>query len=411
MAQSTESMQPCSAEHWSAPRLLEQREEDAFEVTNAALASNSRGDIFIAGRGPVQFGEALGTVAFPFAAYKISAQGEITRLPTPVHKGVFGMPRMAIVDDTVHLFWGELERTPELQDRTSYPNVSTTSTAKAIWTASYTDAGWSEPRFLSSFIDVNFEYLRYSIRGGNSSTLQVPVVGIPARGYGFRWVGMDGSAAIPDHVAPEGSNFFYPWIVYPGPEEIVVGYIAPDNGYSVAVVRTSDNGQTWSEPVYIAHENSRDVVLAQTPDKRLHAIWSVTRPDNLFAGRRLGYAVSSDGGRSWSEPAYPVETDQMIEQPRLVADRYNNLHLIYLSYPERFSGGHIYYTTRSADTAWKAPVKPFGEIRSDYNIGLITTNDGELVFHFGQYLGIRGEYPWAASSISRLRPGKDCAAD
>lgn len=151
------------------------------------------------------------------------------------------------------------------------------------------------------------------------------------------------------------------------------------------------------------------MTVTQTSDKLLHIVWAETGERIGFAGKRIGYATSSDTGKSWSAPRY-LDPKQLIRHPRVVADRDNNLHLVFQgSQPNGSFWPALYHTVRPAGGDWSEPAILFGDTTSARHPELTITKAGELVLLFSQYLGMRGEHPWFASAISRLRPGRDCA--
>lgn len=73
-------------------------------------------------------------------------------------------------------------------------------------------------------------------------------------------------------------------------------------------IRSSDNGQTWSDPVFIGEVSAESKVQARqqiaAADGRVFAIWQ--REPIIFGGTlpqdRLGYNRSDDGGLTWTGP-------------------------------------------------------------------------------------------------------------
>ncbi len=73
-------------------------------------------------------------------------------------------------------------------------------------------------------------------------------------------------------------------------------------------LRSADNGQTWSAPVFIGEANAESNVQARqqiaAADGRVFAIWQ--RESQVFGGPlpadRLGYNRSDDGGLTWTGP-------------------------------------------------------------------------------------------------------------
>lgn len=157
-------------------------------------------------------------------------------------------------------------------------------------------------------------------------------------------------------------------------------------------------------------------MLVVTRNGLLHAIWTDnSRGPKSFVGERIGHAVPSDTGTSRTAPTYVVAKEAILRF-RAVADRKDNLHLVYQDIRQDSLPGWgfqalpvLYYTTYSADGDWSEPTVLFGDTVTAREPELTVTSTGEVAMLFGQYLGgMRGELPWFASAVSFLRPGKDC---
>jgi Neuraminidase (sialidase) len=91
------------------------------------------------------------------------------------------------------------------------------------------------------------------------------------------------------------------------------------NPFTIAVIRSTDHGDTWSDPITIAHDGSIDVrdpdtnaqvrageglpdIAVDPTSGKLYAVWS----DGRFSGgadSAVALSTSTDGGLTWSEPA------------------------------------------------------------------------------------------------------------
>lgn len=113
----------------------------------------------------------------------------------------------------------------------------------------------------------------------------------------------------------------------------------------VNFIRSSDGGQTWSEPVRInndpANRNAYQWFAMQgvAPNSRIDAVWYDTRDSLSPATSRLYYAYSWDGGVSWSENrpvttefnshiGYPLGAQKLGDYSHLVSDN-NGAHVAY----------------------------------------------------------------------------------
>jgi len=100
-------------------------------------------------------------------------------------------------------------------------------------------------------------------------------------------------------------------------------------------VRTStDGGRSWSEAVTVAGGNdalpARGPALAVGPNGKLHLAWSVGEA----ADADIHYAVSDDGGRSWSTTRHPEATSGHADAPKLAVAEDGSVHAVWMESPE-----------------------------------------------------------------------------
>jgi len=142
----------------------------------------------------------------------------------------------------------------------------------------------------------------------------------------------------------------------------IVSSVDPDGSdpMDVHFVRSTDGGETWSEPVRI-HSDDRDAwqwfgTMSVGPSGRIDVVW-VESIDNLNANMgELYYASSRDGGYGWTEPvAVTPVFDSWIGWPQ--QDKIGDyFHMVSdavgadLIYAATFNGEEDVYHLRIGDT-------------------------------------------------------------
>lgn len=115
--------------------------------------------------------------------------------------------------------------------------------------------------------------------------------------------------------------------------------------------RSNDRGESFSTPVRIAGGGrtapARAPALAAGPDSSVYLAWTVGE----VSGADVRVARSSDGGRTFGEPAVVAMTEGYSDAPKLAVDRKGTVHVVH----GESSGGpfglyHVRYT-RSHDGA------------------------------------------------------------
>jgi hypothetical protein len=107
-------------------------------------------------------------------------------------------------------------------------------------------------------------------------------------------------------VAPQGIGFDKNWVACDnGPQSpfrgrCYIAYTDPIRDDRLAVVSSSDGGLTWTAPVGVPVSPAVGAFPVVKPDGTLVIVY-------LWAGRRLGSSVSSDGGATFGPPATIAE--------------------------------------------------------------------------------------------------------
>jgi hypothetical protein len=135
-------------------------------------------------------------------------------------------------------------------------------------------------------------------------------------------------------------------------------------------------GQTWSEPV-IVYNSGYNGNPDFTVDKKgtLHCVWSHRITDEY---RKIYYSKSIDQGNTWTIPAdISKNTDKWLDQPHIVADTNNHLHVVYDYDLMNLSQTRICYVTLE-HTSWSQPVFLADDLPgSSYN-RLVVDNQNKL---------------------------------
>ena len=104
-------------------------------------------------------------------------------------------------------------------------------------------------------------------------------------------------------------------------------------------ITTTTNAQNWTEPVQISALQGINHYPDFCIDKNgtIHCVWSYKVESNYW---HIYYSKSTDDGLTWSIPENVSQNTSMwMEEPHIVADSENNLHLTY-----DFNTGDYYHT-------------------------------------------------------------------
>jgi len=215
-----------------------------------------------------------------------------------------------------------------------------------------------------------FDVIDVDLEGAQRVGGEFPISPNPAGLLGQLWIASDHSEG------PNQGNLY------------IVSSVDPESPdpMDVHFVRSTDGGDTWSDPVRI-HSDDRDAwqwfgTMSVAPNGRIDVVW-VESVDNLYANMgELTYTFSRDGGYTWSQPvAVSPVFDSWIGWPQQnkLGDYYHMVsdlvgaHLIYAA---TFNGEQDVYYLRMGDTDCNS--NGAGDL-ADLRAGLADCNDNGLL--------------------------------
>ena len=155
-----------------------------------------------------------------------------------------------------------------------------------------------------------------------------------------------------------------------------------DRPVGVAYALSTDGGQTWSTPQVFTYTEGfpRQIMLGVDGQGQIVAIWRLVPGDDIY------YQVSSDG-RQWSAPQripgiWPVESTAVFDDYDVAADSQGHLHFV-VSGRDSPTGRQAIFRLEWDGTGWLLP---------------------ERVSPYEGY----PEFPRAVSSLCRSTPGAGC---
>ena len=404
----------CTAAEWSSPRLLDLGAGSPFEISDPRIASGTRGELYILGRGPVIESPSGPYLELPFVAVTLDRSGKVTRLSKPPFGGEFYSPRGIVAGDGLHVFWAEPDSTAAAPPpRARYAHYL--PAIKGIWTSTYDGGAWSAPSFVMARFQSIWRFSRGWARPDWSPEVGLAFAGLLRSRWTVSFLNLQGTpsgisdidvGAIPQYMA----------LISPAPSQLVLGYISNDRAISddrssVFAIRSTDGGLSWSAPVRIAlsgQQPASDVAIVQSPDAVLHAVWERNTSGETFGAQSIGYSVSRDLGKSWSAPEY-WDTGETYLNLKVVADGGGGIHVVYQATLPDGIRPALVYTSRTATSQWQKPVRIFGDTVSARAPELAKAASGNVVLLLSKLIGMNGQYPKFASAVSYLHAGRECA--
>lgn len=148
--------------------------------------------------------------------------------------------------------------------------------------------------------------------------------------------------------------------------------------------RSTDGGAHFEAPVRVSGSEkspARGPDFGIGPDGTVYLAWAVG--EDPAADIQL--AVSDDGGRSFSDPRAPFESDGHSDAPKIAVDAENGVHLVYAESPSgMFRDYHVRYARLEPGARVSQPARLLagprpGEVRSTHYPGLDVSDESVYV--------------------------------
>jgi hypothetical protein len=167
-------------------------------------------------------------------------------------------------------------------------------------------------------------------------------------------------------------------------------YVNRAEEIGVYYVRSTDQGETWSEPFWL----DPDILPDHTPDSLnfeldendgLHAVWFYGSLERGGQADWVRYIHSLDGGDTWSSPflidRYVEESEYNLNaaSPIMIVQG-QTVHVIWAAGEQAYR--HHRFST-DAGLTWSAPAQIFGELQGQAFDGFAADGAGRVYF-FGQ---------------------------
>jgi hypothetical protein len=156
-------------------------------------------------------------------------------------------------------------------------------------------------------------------------------------------------------------------------------HVAFTDGVSINYTRSTDGGDSWSDPVQLdPHVSAETPRLAMDRFDNVYVTWqylaeSVAGEDPSAIA--VGFSVSTDGGETWSQPRKIVTGETGYEYPQAAVDSTGTIHVVWYY---RYTGNVGCVRSLDGGESWSEVERLRLPLGGAYSIGLAIDNADNL---------------------------------
>jgi hypothetical protein len=168
--------------------------------------------------------------------------------------------------------------------------------------------------------------------------------------------------------------------------DLYVVYAIPFNEKrGIYLVKSSDAGKTWSEPLQIVDAVAAGWIAVDAPrlafdpqNNRLHAVWLRSTLPGTVGSQEVYYANSSDGGQTWSQSLRIAQGD--VSAPRVVVWESGKVGTVWNVASTITRSGNEVWSQFSQDGGerWSAPERVPELDNVDGPVAVVSAGDGQM---------------------------------
>ncbi|HPW67302.1 MAG TPA: T9SS type A sorting domain-containing protein [Salinivirgaceae bacterium] len=161
--------------------------------------------------------------------------------------------------------------------------------------------------------------------------------------------------------------------------------------FAILIAPKTTKAQKWSEPITIFQGTyyAEDIDFVIDNNNHIHVVWAYYMSDNL---RKILYSKSTDYGETWSEPYDIVNNVSLwMCDPKIAVDSDNKLYVTY-SYNAGSTSESMVHMQIFNGNIWGEPIVVSKDLKSSQLSSLVMDNRGTLHIFWHYFQGKRFRY-------------------